>query len=379
MRPLGAIFVFYCGLLACDDSRSPAGQNPRLDWAVQVGGELWDRGVDIAVAADGSARVVGWFVGTARFADELTLRAVGGDDGFVAAYGVDGELTWARAIADTGYERATAVEVTPDGSAIVTTVSQRGTWLSRHEPRRGDMVRREQSRSVGMPASIRSESDGRTCIAKGARSLATFECVAAAGQRIWSYKATGVELGSMTTDKDGALFAVGSFVGVAKFEGDGRQSATLRSHSFSDVFIIRWSPEGVIDWLRRDGGEAWERAFDVATAAGGDVIVVGSFGDRMWGGRSLFGRGEPAETVLVSAGSLDLFLARFRRDGHLMWAHAAGGARADVATAVAISPDGSIWLTGYFEGELQFGEDRSMPRLTSRGHTDAFIARFRSP
>ena len=65
------------------------------------------------------------------------------------------------------------------------------------------------------------------------------------------------------------------------------------------------------------------------------ALVTGSFS-----GSVPFGIGEPAQTQLDSFGETDVFVARYARDGTLVWARSLGGGLADEGRGVAAVHDG---------------------------------------
>jgi hypothetical protein len=96
-------------------------------------------------------------------------------------------------------------------------------------------------------------------------------------------------------------------------------------------------------------------------------------------GSATFGKSEPNETVVNSAGDYDIFIARYNPDGTLRWAKRAGGVGDDSGLKVAALSDGSTVVTGYFTGSATFGQgDPGETILTSAGEEDAFLARYDS-
>jgi hypothetical protein len=63
------------------------------------------------------------------------------------------------------------------------------------------------------------------------------------------------------------------------------------------------------------------------------------------------------EQVLQSRGARDVFIARFAGDA-LLWSARFGDAEDQLATAVALGPDGSCVIAGMFRGQLELGEFR---------------------
>lgn len=112
----------------------------------------------------------------------------------------------------------------------------------------------------------------------------------------------------------------------------------------------------------------------VAALPDGGFLVCGAF----WG-TTTFGQGEAEETTLRSGGQRDIFLARYRGDGTLVWARRAGGSGDDMANAVAATPDGDALITGKFFGTAAFGFGGGGVRaITAAGKYDVFVARYRS-
>src|ERR671918_422077 len=97
------------------------------------------------------------------------------------------------------------------------------------------------------------------------------------------------------------LLALTAGVGAALPIGSGAQSQELL-------------------WATQAGGPSGGiGAFGIATSARGDSFVTGAFA-----GMATFGAGEPNETILTAPRS-HLFVARYDRDGGLLWATQAGG------------------------------------------------------
>ncbi len=129
---------------------------------------------------------------------------------------------------------------------------------------------------------------------------------------------------------------------------------------------------GTLMWSKDAGGPSDDVGYAVATLSDDSTVVTGCFS-----GTATFGEGEPNETTLSSAGSQDIFLARYEPDGTLVWAKRAGGTGSDAARAVAALPDDSIALTGRFSGYAYFDQgEANETHLWSGGRDDVFIARY---
>lgn len=92
-----------------------------LQWARQAGGAGEDTASGVAVAADGSAYLVGAVAGNATFSgSNVTSVAGAASDGFVAKYAGDGRVTWVRQFGGRGLSAARAVAVDTAGTVHVT-------------------------------------------------------------------------------------------------------------------------------------------------------------------------------------------------------------------------------------------------------------------
>jgi len=60
--------------------------------------------------------------------------------------------------------------------------------------------------------------------------------------------------------------------------------------------------------------------------------------------------------------------------GKPMWSTAFGGLGIDATKGIAVAPDGSSYIVGHFEGEIDFGG--TIGKKTSNGKTDAFVAKL---
>jgi hypothetical protein len=76
--------------------------------------------------------------------------------------------------------------------------------------------------------------------------------------------------------------------------------------------------------------------------------------------------------TLSSVGMNGMFLARYDATGTVRWAASASGTDWTQGSSVAVLPDESAYVTGWFEGSSTFGPTT----LTSAGETDMFLAKI---
>jgi hypothetical protein len=167
----------------------------------------------------------------------------------------------------------------------------------------------------------------------------------------------------------------GYFNGSATF-GPGEPNQTvLTSAGSNDIFIAHYNPDGTLAWAERAGGASSyaDEGLGITTLSDNSTVVTGNFYES-----ATFGEGEPNQTVLTSAGTYDIFIARYNPDGTLAWAKRAGGASEyDYGYGITTLSDDSTVVTGVFEISAIFGPgEPNETVLTSAGYRDIFIARF---
>jgi len=121
------------------------------------------------------------------------------------------------------------------------------------------------------------------------------------------------------------------------------------------------APEFV--WVVAAGSGEFDFGRGIAMDDLGNIFVTGDFR-----GTVLFG-----DTTLTSAGTLDMFIAKYNVDGNFLWVHQAGATGGALGYGVAMDGLGNIIVTGDFWGMAKFGGDTI---LTSAGSQDIFIAKY---
>ena len=121
-------------------------------------------------------------------------------------------------------------------------------------------------------------------------------------------------------------------------------------------------------WALQGGGAGSNTNSDmgqaVATDSQGNVIVTGIFEST-----AQFGT-----TSLISAGSNDIFIAKYTADGNFIWAIKAGGTQLDWAKAICTDKNDNILITGMFSGTATFGTSTTL----TANSTDIFVAKYNS-
>jgi len=414
--------VSGCGPTAAnkgDEGIDDAPSEAVVAWAVQGGGAVDDQGVGVSSLEDGTVVVAGTFRGDADFdtRKESTLSASGPNDGFVARYGMDGDLEWlTRAGGDsqTEYDFASTVAALPDGGFVVagsfsgaatfgaggaqTTLVSAGprdvfvaryqaagqlSWVKQAGGLCGSIVTQLTALSSGQLVLV-GFLTGPTVFGNGEANETTLtpvglaECMIAQfdgdGDLLWAQLIQGTTDGGnvcsgTAASTSGQIAVTGSFdYEVVLGSGGG---VVLDSVGGSDVFIAAYDVAGGILWARSSGGSDDDLGHGIAACPGESWLITGTTA-----GTAVFGAGEPEETSLTTRGETDLFLANYDGDGTLTWVRQAGGSSADVGYGLVSLANGAILLTGFFSGTASFGDVADATVVETAGAEDIFLARF---
>jgi len=131
----------------------------------------------------------------------------------------------------------------------------------------------------------------------------------------------------------------------------------------ADIFVAKFDAAGSHVWSQAFGEVGSQIVHGVAVDDEGNVMVTGEFA-----GSVDFGGG-----VLTSAGTQDIFVAKWSAAGSHVWSGRFGDANDQRAYSVAVDAGGTPLVTGYFEGLVDFGGGvLSSPPF----YDNIFVARF---
>jgi gliding motility-associated-like protein len=115
-------------------------------------------------------------------------------------------------------------------------------------------------------------------------------------------------------------------------------------------YVAKYDSAGNVIWAFPIGNNQDDACNSVATDATGNIYVTGYIQNIA----DLKGTLAAPSTVLTSAGSKDVFLAKYNSAGQLLWAKRGGGANEDAGTGVCVNA-GAVFITGYYNTNASFG------------------------
>ena len=227
--------------------------NGDLVWAKNLNSGIGARGKSIKVDARGNIYLAGFFSWKVDFDGDGTYNAsaVGGDDIFLAKYGPNGDLAWAKSMGGERNDYGLAVEVDDCGNVYFTgrfagdQVSFDGTLLS--------------SNGLFHPDVVFAKYDSN-------------------GNLAWVKNVGGTDFDSVDSfvlDNKGNIYLYGRFSGMVDFD-PGPGTTDLTSAASTDEYFVKYDADGNFLWVRQITGARYPSIRHIDLDSYGNIYLTGS-------------------------------------------------------------------------------------------------------
>ena len=302
-------------------------------WVTAISGPSSEIISDLTGDAAGDTYVTGTFRSQQSMFGSIALTGDGLGDIFVARQNANGQYLWATKAGNpsSGNDQGLGVATDAAGNVFITGyfegTAQFGT---------------QTLRSAGGYDVFIAKLDGSN------------------GQFLWAKQrgGSGYDQGNaITIDSNGNVLVSGG--------------ADAGSASFLTpvVFVSKFTTDGLEQWTSTATGAMNGALHSVAVDAAGDVYAAGAFN-----GTAEFPTGTLVSTAYVApvvSSSSNPLITKLDRDGHWLWARRVAGDTSGSVRGATIGPDGQLYVSGHFEGTVNFDSTA----LTSSGSTDGFMGR----
>lgn len=391
-----------------------------LKWAKKAGGKDETYGTAVAADATGNVYITGFAQSDTTFFGSSYILNSNYRDVFVAKYNTSGVVQWVTSAAGNDNDFSEAITVDGAGNIYVT-----GEFVSRALIFGTDSVTNGTNDgytrdvfiakldNTGAPLWIRgSSSNSFTSDAAYGYGISTdgggnvyvggkFNCSAirfgtdslavngnsdmylvkydGSGNEVWLRSAGGSDndgINAIATDAAGNTYVTG-YIG-------GSSTVTIGSFTLTNtainrtVFIAKYDASGTPLWAHVSNGDHWSdnTSSAISLDGAGNAYISGSFSSD-----SLkFGPATIYNTSYTNGSGggdyfYDVFAAKYKSNGAIQWARAAGGDSSDFCYGMASGPHNALYLTGEFRSPVfsVAGINLNLAASSISGDGDAFI------
>ncbi|MCX6190547.1 MAG: SBBP repeat-containing protein [Bacteroidetes bacterium] len=317
-------------------------------WAKIMGGVDMDVAYSICIDDSGNVLTTGEFWGTADFdpgVGVFSLTAPGAIGGnFISKLDSSGKFIWAKSF--IGYY-SSGLSISVDVLGNVFTTGEFAMTVD-FDPGNG---------------TFNMTSTGTDIFISKLNSFGDF---------IWAKRMGGnsVNYGnSIVIDENGNVYTTGLFNGSTDFDPN---SGTYNLTGNDDLFISKLDSSGNFVWAKRMGGNGVDQGLSIAIDTFENVYTTGGFGMACD-----FNPGIGTYT-LTSAGSDDIFISKLDSSGNFIWAKRIGANGSDFGSSIKLDKAGDVYISGSFQGTVDFDPNGGTSDLISSGGDDIFVLKLDS-
>lgn len=393
-------------------------QNASLNWATRMGGTLNDDSRSLSVDAAGNVCIGGNFKGSPDFdpgASTYSLQSAGGSDAFISKLDASGNFVWAKRLGGTSDDMLFEIAVDVAGNVYSTghfsgTVdfdpgassytlsaqSAKDIFISKLDAS-GNFVWAKQLGGSGASISGGTHltldlsgnlhvaggfngtidldpGTGTYTISSGGNASACIVTLDAAGSfiRAEHYLASSyIYLNKIVSDASGNIYSTGVFSGTTDFDGGPGTYTLSPGGSLSDLFLLKTTPTGNMTWVKQLGSTNFISPTSITTDPQLNVYTIGIFT-----GSVDFDPGPGTYSLSSSStsGLVDNYILKLDASGNFSAARTLGDPVNNcICQDITTDAAGALYVTGNYNGTINFDPGMSNSSLTSNGSNDVFL------
>lgn len=136
-------------------------------------------------------------------------------------------------------------------------------------------------------------------------------------------------------------------------------------------FLVSFGQNITLNWSKSLGGTGEDRGNAMTIDSKGNIYTTGNFKETVD-----FDTG-PDEFILTSKGEDDIYVQKSDINGNLIWAISFGSEYTlDYGESIVVDDEDNIYVTGSFQGTIDFDPNENIMNLTSNGGSDIFILKL---
>ncbi|MGB0914934.1 MAG: SBBP repeat-containing protein [Crocinitomicaceae bacterium] len=344
----GTINITSLGFMDCFVSKLDASGN--LVWVKSFQGSSSIHGLSNFVDNAGFVYTTGTFVETADFDPGVgvaNLTSVSAQDVFVSKLDANGNFVWVKQFGGNGWDSGNSIHVDNFGNVYTT-----GNYTGDTDFDPGVAVY-NLTTANGNPSIFISKLD-------------------ASGNFVWAKQigANSEDHGySIDSDNSGNIYITGSFSTTVDFD-PGVGVSNISSNGAKDIFITKLNSTGDLQWVKTIGSSGEDVGKSITIDNSGNLYATGHFSGTV----DFNPNGTPNQ--LVSNGNHDIFVLKLDASGNFIWAKSMGGTSSDKGIDLSIDGLDDVYITGDFNGTVDFNPGANTNAHSSNGNSDIFITKL---
>jgi len=176
-------------------------------------------------------------------------------------------------------------------------------------------------------------------------------------------------LSRIATDTSGNVYIHTSISGSSNITSANGSNTVVTSAGNIDGILIKANSLGIVQWTTRIGGNGWDESGGLCIDRSQNVYITGFFS----AAANITQVGGPSN-LLISAGSQDIYIAKYNASGTLQYANRAGGNFQEVPANIDVDSTGAVYVTGNFgccgNSIINFGNN-----IANTGSWGSFLAK----
>ncbi|MEB3191472.1 MAG: Calx-beta domain-containing protein [Snowella sp.] len=322
-------------------------------WTKLLGSSSYDKAYALTTGNDGAIYISGYTEGS------LDSQLYNGNgDAFISKYNADGTKAWTKLLGSTGYDYATALTTGNDGAIYVSGYTQGSfdgqtnsggvdNFIAKYNPDGTKIWTKlfgssshdyDYALTTGIDGSIYTSGytfgnlDNQVNNGSSDAFLVKYQ-----GNTDATKSQTNL-LGTTGNDLITAL----AIAGDGSFYGSGFTEGSLDgqiNNGLQDAFVIKYNADGTKAWTQLLGSTGNDVAQSLTTGTDGAIYVGGYTNGNL--------------DTQINSGLQDAFLTKYNTDGTKAWTQLLGTTGNDGANALRTGNDGAIYVSGYTAGNLE--------------------------
>lgn len=195
----------------------------------------------------------------------------------------------------------------------------------------------------------------------------------------WARQLSGVfadEAGAgngITIDRNRNTYTVGSFSGNIDFD-PGASAYYLNSSGgiYFNAFVSKLDAQGHFVWAKKMGGTSGTEGNAIAIDENNNIYTTGYF----QGTADFDPDTATVHNLSIPGTDAAIFISKLDSSGNFVWAKQIGDGGWDVGASIATDAAGNVYLSGQFDGSVDFDPGTGTATLTAVGSNDVFVVKL---